>query len=457
MKPLILTILCLVGFTTLTEGQRLYTVQVGTYMNAKSKDFDQLRPLGFVYSVDVNDELSQVFLGDYSDQDAAEAMVVELRRRGYNNAQIMQKPLDQGQDITMIQLATRYVGKNIDWNALERVGQLFAVVDGDMIKVLHGPFDGVPAAAAELPAVRALGYTDAFVKNVNSRVLIPITDFETGLKKPLIPITLSDRQPVAATATQPGTTIRPQTDPQPSSYGQTGGRIVTPKSGTTQPVPRAPVEYGPTVASPRAEAAAAAAVELPEISGRVKRTSALDIQRVLKQSGYYSGSLDGYYGPGTTKAYETALREDPTLQQYGVLNRYYYTENDRAMDPFLSWPEVQLLRTIAKDISGGEDPELNKEPAARRAVLYLATRPLDTSSARAADAWHNDLWESLNAWGQDDPMHADIIQGLKIMYFQTQARLEDYFMDQGFSIEEAKELSKASLQGIVGSYLDRFV
>lgn len=455
MKPLILTILCLVGISSLTTGQRLFTVQVGTFKNAKSKEFDQLRPLGFVYGIDVNDELTQVFLGDYSEQSAAESMATELRRRGYNNAQIMQKPLDQGQEVTMIQLATRYVGKSMDWEALERAGQIFAVVDGDMIKILHGPFDGVSAAAAELPAIRALGYTDAFVKNVNSRLLIPITEFETGLKKPLIPITLSQRQPVAETASQPSTTIRPQS-PDPQSYEVTGGRIITAKSPEAaggQVVP----EYGPTVASPRSEAAAAAAVSVPEISGKVKRTSALDIQRVLKQSGYYSGSLDGYYGPGTTKAYENALREDPTLQKYAVLNRYLYTDNNPTTDPFLSWPEVQLLRSIAKDISAGEDPTLNKEAAARRAVLYLATRPLDISSARAADAWHEDLWTNLNAWGESDPMHADIVQGLKIIYFQTQVRLEDYFMDQGFSIEESKELAKASLQGIVGSYLDRFI
>lgn len=456
MKSFLLTSLCLLGLSSFVYSQSLYTVQVGTFTNVKSKDFDQLRPLGFVYAINVNDDLTQVFMGDYSDQAAATTMATELRRRGYNNAQIMQKPLDQGQNITMIQLATRYVGKSIDWETLELAGQLFAVVDGDMIKILHGPFDGVTGAAAQLPAIRALGYADAFVKGINSRALIPISEFETGLKKPLIPIQLTERQPVARTTSQPGTTIRPQAG-RPADYERNEGRIVTAKTPAAPAATIIPNEYDGPVGARAIPEAAVETVDLPAIRGRVKRTSALDIQRVMKQAGYYNGSLDGYYGPGTTEAYETALSEDPVLRKYAILNRYFYNETEPTVDAFLNWPEVQLLRAIAMDIGTSDNPELDKEAASRRTVLYLATQPLDVSSARAADAWHTELWKSLNSWGQNDPLHADIVQGMKISYFQTQARLEDYFMDQGFPVEEAKELAKAALQAIVGSQLDRFL
>ena len=43
----------------------------------------------------------------------------------------------------------------------------------------------------------------------------------------------------------------------------------------------------------------------PAIRNKVKRTSALDLQKVLKSQKYYSGSLDGLYGKGTGKCFPT--------------------------------------------------------------------------------------------------------------------------------------------------------
>jgi len=45
---------------------------------------------------------------------------------------------------------------------------------------------------------------------------------------------------------------------------------------------------------------------------------------------------------------------------------------------------------------------------------------------------------------------------LRLAYCQSQVRLEDYFLDQGFKSTEARQLALAALQAIVGVPLERF-
>jgi hypothetical protein len=43
------------------------------------------------------------------------------------------------------------------------------------------------------------------------------------------------------------------------------------------------------------------------------------------------------------------------------------------------------------------------------------------------------------------------------MYFQSQVRLEDYFMDKGYKPKEAKALALAALHTLVAYHMQRFV
>lgn len=581
----------LVTLSALTiSAQPLYTVQVGTFKDVRSQDFDPMRDFGFVYANQLEGNLAQVYLGDFGNKAEADRLATILRAQGYNNALVMERPLDRGRQVTVIQLATRHLDKDIDWEALDRVGNLFAIVDGKTVKIVTGIYADGEAAKKSLATIHKAGYGDAFVKAVNDQTLIRITPFESGLKKPLIPITLTERPPVTATPTPappartPAATTQPPvaatTQPeQVASYNQTEGRL-TARSADTAP----PTSTAAALSAP------APPVAQPTIRGNVKRRSALDLQAALKAEGYYQGSLDGYYGPNTSKAYQQALNEMPELRKYRVLaanlprtdvettNRVQRAINDlptdpaaaavingasepiakgyrayqlyttrgagtevnnlmntaindayrgkklsgrppfdpnatyayqdlnqlilhlhyihaapgidytvpcwlyerhpreaneaqaamanfagaelkfQGCDPFLQWDEVQLLRTIASDLSAGRvEKAMLTETAARRAQLYLTREPLSTSSARAADAWHQELWKNVTTWGDSDPLHEEIVQALRIAYHQSQVRLEDYFMNRGFPADQAKELALATLQSLIGVQLARFI
>lgn len=551
-QPLTMIFLLLAGSLL---AQNYFKIQVGTFLNAKQSDFEGLQSIGFVHATEAQGDLYTVLVGGYDDRAAAERALSEVRNEGYANAFIQEISPSAGQSIAIIQLATKSAQRDIDWETYTRVGELYALIEGSTVKVTTAPFPSLDAARLELNNIRAMGYEDAFAKSINSIYLHRITQFETGLKSEYIPLTLDNRP----------------SNPDITPYGDTGlGR------------------RSPNEATPRTVAAPA----LPRIRTGVKRRSVLELQKVLKAKGFYKSSLDGYYGDGTSSAYETMLDNNRKLQKYMILAEYMespmqfgtesrlqqaindlptdqdaerfvqssarpvaqayqayllYTSagpNDRvndlmnsairgafvgkrfaspppfdyratyaydnleqlllhihyihsapgnevaapcwlferhpremtqvferyasvatpdfpmqACDQFLSWPEVRLTQAIALDLNPDEalDQQKLAQGASLRALLFLTPQPLSNTDASDLDNWNNRLMTGLNGWAERDPMHEDIVTAFKVAYFQSQVRLEDYFMDKGFDEREAKPLALATLRTIVGYHLERFV
>lgn len=598
-KPLTTLVLCFVIAGSLF-AQNYYTVQVGSFLDVRPQDFDPIRPLGLVYANQVDGNLYDVYLGGYTSQDKANSMVNTLKGYGFNSAQAIAVDITNGQEVTVIQMATRYAGKTMDWDKLVRAGTIYAIVDNERIKIVAGIFSDIPNAKEVLPSIRSLGYDDAFIKQVNSAQLIPITPFTTGIKQPLIPLNISSETPPPAAepvsrpvvpesrpvamdnSNERITTTTPRTPrvPRPADREET-----TTTRGVVVPPGETPPSYG-RVEPVRVERN----LELPAIRSRIKRRSALELQKVLKAEGYYTSTLDGYYGPGTTGAYEEAMANDATLKKYqwlaenmpianttGAANRlqqainelytdpnaslvieasqepiarayqayllfttlgpanevntlmnqsiraaydgkpltqrppfdyratYAYQDLDQliqhlhyihaapdidysvpcwlskrhpeetsraraamvgftshlnlsACDPFLQWPEVQLLEAVANETTPAAQLSQEKlnEATTTRSRLYLSDTPLTASETTMVESWNQKLWDGLNQWAAADPLHANIVKALKVSYFQTQVRLEDYYMDQGFKADEAKGLALATIQTLVGLHLQRF-
>lgn len=578
MKQSISVILSLL-FPLLAIAQSFFTVNVGTFVDAKSPQFDDIRPLGFVYAFGMEGGLSQVYLGGFDNKVKADQAANSIRQRGYRSAYVEERPLAQGQTVTVIQLATRETDKLIDWEKFEAFAPLYGILNGNQIKIVSGIYADVEAAKQVLPNLRNGEFKDAFIKNVNNTLLIRINEFETGLKKPLIPITINPN----ATAANSGAN-------RPTGYDNTASQDrIVPKSGTSS-VPMVVRDVGTMRTNiPRTNAGSTA---MPEIRTQLKRRSALDLQKVLKAEQVYSSSLDGYYGPGTENGYNLFRQNDPTYQKYLLLAQHYdpamqvgaggrlqqainnllddpaaplavenstapiakayrayilfrtvgpgndvnvlmneairgaysgqsagrqppfdynatyayqgldqlilhlhylhaaptndiaapcwlYEEHPnetaaahasfarfntgtfklQACDQFLNWEEVKVLESIAADLNADAQPNKNVVAtyASARAQLFLAPRALDAQEKQFVEQWNDQLWNNLNAWASRDPLHQKIITSLKVSYFQSQVRLEDYFMNKGFNLEEAKGLALATLKTIVGYSLERFV
>ncbi|MEO1261445.1 MAG: SPOR domain-containing protein [Bacteroidota bacterium] len=298
-----------------------FTVQVGNFVNPKPADFEQIASMGFLYAVQRADSHTDVYLGGFTSDEAANKVVSQLKSRGYSNAFVSQLNTENGQSETVIQLDTKTAGDKIDWEQYLKAGKIYVLLNGKKIKILSGGYASIDAAKANLSNIKKLGFDDAFVKNVNNVLLHEVGTFEAGgiAKKPLIPLDFSEKENVLAKENTKKDV--------PTSFEDVS--IIVPKTETTgKEAPEKPVltAKGTDKAKPKTvinkEPAFDFRAKMPDIRAKVKRTSALELQKVLKAEGYYKSSLDGYYGNGTRASYDLAARNDHQLQKYRILARY---------------------------------------------------------------------------------------------------------------------------------------
>lgn len=457
MKNLLLLLLmcCLTGTT---YAQDLYTIKVGTFRDVKADDFTALKAQGFVYGVPGVDNTTDVYVGHYNDQVKAMTTARTMATNGFRNAQAFVLQASTGQPVTVIQIALHSGTRPIDWATLERAGQLYVETVDGTTKVLTGVYPDARTAASFLPAIRDLGYTDAFVRSINNVRLVPISTFETGIKKPLIPISLQAAKNNATLSPSPNPVPASNT-PAPSTQGNTSGTPATYNpSVTNNPQPyNPPVTTAPNTASSAATLTAGAnAPNLPAIDGKTKRHSSAELQRVLKEKGYYTGDIDGYYGPGTSAAYLAAWDDMPEIRKYRKLSEMAMPTG--SSDLVSQWPEIKTLLAISEDLSAGmTNGTRAQQLVQQRAQLSVARQPLNGTAASRVNNWATTIWASLEDWATEDPLHAQIFSAFRLSYHQSQVRLEDHYMDQGLSAIAARDLAAAMLQNLTGAQLDRFL
>ena len=428
MRLLFSTLLFVCLSTLFAQG--LYTVQVGSFRDVTAADFPEISQLAFLYGAPQQNGVTDVYLGNFSSEARAKEVADRLRNGRYPNARVLMLPTDSGTPITVVQLAYQKVDSDVDWEGLSRAGELYVESVDGINRIVVGIYPDNSVALNYLPEIKALGYDDAFVKKVNNVRLVPVRTFETGIKTPLIPISLQERQPEATPATASASSPPSPAAPAPAAY----------ESGT--PLIAAGSRSGTTLG-------------LPDINARMKSSAAASLQRSLKARNFYQGSIDGLYGPGTEAAFLAAWNRMPEVQKYKLLS----SRQTAPVAPELrAWPTLPILATIADEMAAGTtNQERFNQLINQRAALLASSQPLSPAAASRVRNWATTLWGNLDQWSSQDPLHAQIVAALEIAYYQTQVRLENHFADQGLEYIAARDLATATLQNLIGAQLNRFL
>ncbi|NJC27256.1 peptidoglycan-binding domain-containing protein [Neolewinella antarctica] len=481
LLPRTLAFLCLTFLTGQLFSQDAYTVRAGVFRDVRSADFAEIGNLGYLYNLEVSPNESEVYVGQFTDQAKAVAIADQLNELGFRNARVLNLPEGAGQTQTFIQFAFQAANKPTPWKKYEPIGSLHVQsLDGNL-KILTGPYDNAAEAKANLAVVKKAGYGDAFIKQVSSLRAIPVEAFETGLKKPFISIPAGEpaRTSGSASTNTPGdsqNTVTPTAAGTPTKLTGTAATLgeASPSTYTKVPTAPSPTSIAPataptpvvstaqkttsTLVASTTLPAAAAGAELPKLDGATKRHSVAELQETLKLKGYYTGAIDGLYGPGTTAAYTKAWNELPEIRKYRLLSSAAFAPADAQRNAVSQWPEVSVMLTIVEDLAAGNtNVERARLLAQQRAPLFAATEKLKDAPRNATTKWAETVWANLNDWATEDPLHAQIVTAYRVSYHQSQARLEQHYANKGLGNIEARDLAIAMMENLNGAQLDRFL
>jgi len=211
---------------------------------------------------------------------------------------------DFTKSFVVIQLLSTQNSASLDWNKIEAVGKLYGLLeDVQTLKVVTGPFITKEAAVNRMAHFRSKGFKDAFVKTVNSQQLTPIGYFEKGITPTAQTDILADEIDRIASA------------PIPETYNQERSATEVPPTSSKEETNTSSIIHSKSVELPTAPTE----LPVPTINAKVKRTSALDLQKNLKLASYYTGSLDGYYGAGTGEGYQNFIQQDYQYNKYRLV------------------------------------------------------------------------------------------------------------------------------------------
>ena len=604
IKKSILALLLILSVSlTAQTGSEIYAVKLGEFINAKASAFSVVEDLGYIYAEKTIGNSKNVFIGGFKGKAAADRAVAIAKDRGYIDAAATNLSAAESETVTVIQLGMRDARNTIDWKVFSSAGRIFALQNGNQIKVLAGLYPSAAAAKAILPTIQRKGFSDAFVKNVQKSLVHEVTSFETG-SVDLVAVMPSLPKNTPTPATQEPQVIEKAKEQAPEEYVAETKEVEVPSeynaksvkvevpSGTAaksipEPAPTPPAKTTTKTPTPSVPLIA----QRPAIRSKVKRTSVLRLQEILKAEGTYTSSLDGYYGKGTKAAFDEmwannrqvkkyrALSEfnsqnsstakpgslqysidglwndpnnailtlersnSPTAKAYRAYWLYENSDNAEKIDElmneaikgafvgknirnapkfdytasysyrnfkqllqhlsyvqsvdservsvpcwmferyqgealqvfgtaadagnialqdcggFINWEEIQVLNTIAADISAGSklDAEKEAEYRARSIRLFLAPVAPSAADRDALTNWQTSLLKNVEGWGARDATLSEIATAFRLNFYQSNVLLEDYFAGKGYNAADAKGLALAVLQSVLGDKVDKFM
>ena len=312
--------------------QPVYTIHIGVFVESTAAHFDGVRSMGFPYAISAGNNMHRIYMGGYTSEIEAKEAAQTLRARGFQDASVLELDPNRGQMVSVIQIATKLLKQDLSWDDYKEAGPLNVILNDQYIKITTGVFTDINSAKAQLPAIRKMGFKDAFIKNINSVFLHDINDFYPEATYTPPP------QPAQGMRTVPQNVPAPYDQPSniPTPYNQ--------PTSTFPPAADVPTPYN----QPRALGPAPLPVNetslapIPSIRSKVKRNSAYKLQELMKNGKFYTSKVDGYYGKGTTSAYAAAVEANPQLKKYSYLADQMSTASSQATPGSVQYAIDQL-------------------------------------------------------------------------------------------------------------------
>lgn len=181
---ILLTLLFAFQSMAMNAPKEIYSIQIGAFSEPQAEDFQFLTALGMVYLEDVpNSQLKKVMVSKFEDKTTATQFLEKVKARGYSDAFIATRTVDDAKIVKTVQLASYTIGKKIDLSDAKALGKVHLHIKQNEVRVLIGFYADITSAKIALDKARANGFPSAFMKDTDMVWLQPATDFEENYLK----------------------------------------------------------------------------------------------------------------------------------------------------------------------------------------------------------------------------------------------------------------------------------
>ena len=176
---LLLTLLFAFQSMAMNTPKEIYSIQIGVFSEPQAEHFQFLTDLGMVYLENVpNSQLKKVMVSKFEDKATAVQFLEKVQNKGYSDAFIITRTVDDTKIVKTVQLASYTIGEKIDLSDAKTLGKVYLHIKQDEVRVLIGFYADITSAKIALDKARVNGFPSAFMKDTDIIWLQPATSFE---------------------------------------------------------------------------------------------------------------------------------------------------------------------------------------------------------------------------------------------------------------------------------------
>ncbi len=176
---LLLTLLFAFQSMAMNAPKEIYSIQIGVFSEPQAEHFQFLTDLGMVYLENVpNSQLKKVMVSKFEDKATAVQFLEKVQNKGYSDAFIITRTIDDTKIVKTVQLASYTIGEKIDLSDAKTLGKVYLHIKQDEVRVLIGFYADITSAKIALDKARVNGFPSAFMKDTDIIWLQPATSFE---------------------------------------------------------------------------------------------------------------------------------------------------------------------------------------------------------------------------------------------------------------------------------------
>ena len=492
----------------ITESEKVYFIQIASFVDPQYKDFQKLRSIGYVYATPAPNGMQRIMMGAYTSYSTASKKLSAIKDKGFKDAFISSVEVKEEDAVYIVQLTTLNQKEDIYWHDWKRVStDLCAQLSADKIRIAAGPYYTKEEAEEVKKRLAGKGPEDMFVKRVSGKVIHSISEFEIQGAPTSPPAARSSVRSLQQSLKNEGY-YTSSVDGLMGSGTKNG--INDFKTGNEMyqkyDLLSREMTFEPGVEDYTLQYYVNLIDQQPFIADQGLRQFQHPLAKVYRAYMYLNGDvtdqqhlinslmheaieqtfsnyqLPTQYDFSMKYAYEDldqlikhlravheAVKDEPDVPCW--LFERHPTETAEAFAPywnsdrdaynissscgtFFELTEMRVLMAIAEDFASQEQAYLVNMGTLQQ--LYGQPNALPLDEMQSLEEWNEKLWVSLDQWATGSPLQDKMHVALRFAYYDALRVLEDKFIMHGFSNKDARGLGLKVLKYSVGCSLDEY-